>query len=52
MTADVDLEVVSAGRVEGSVAISIADPRGEDDRCPVFDQLPCTMTLTVEAEKI
>ena len=52
MTCDVDLEVVTSTRVEGSVAISISDPRGDDDRCPVFDQLPCTMTLTVEAEKI
>jgi hypothetical protein len=51
MTAGVDLDVVSASHVEGSVAISIADPRGEDDRCPVFDQLPCTMTLTVDAQQ-
>lgn len=52
MTCDVDLEVVSSTRVEGSVAISISNPRGDDDRCPVFDQLPCAMALTVEADKI
>jgi len=52
MTCDVDLTVVGATRLEGSAAISISDPRGEDDRCPVFDASPCTMTLTLVAEKI
>ncbi len=52
MTAAVDLEVRSSSRVEGTVAIAISNPRGDDGRCPVFDQSPCTMTLTVEADAI
>ncbi len=52
MTAGVDLQVVSASRCEGTIAIALSDPRGDDGRCPVFDQVPCTMTLTVEAEEI
>jgi len=52
MTCDVDLTVVGETRVEGSTAIAISDPRGEDDRCPVFDSSPCTMTLTLVADRI
>ena len=51
MTCDVDLTVLAPSYVTGSTAIAISDPRGEDDRCPVFDALPCTMTLELTAEK-
>jgi hypothetical protein len=47
MTCDVDLTVLGRNRVEGTTAIALSDPRGDDGRCPVFDQLPCTMTLTL-----
>ena len=50
MTCDVDLTVVGATRVEGSVAIAISDDVGE--HCPVFDSSPCTMTLTLQADEI
>ncbi len=52
MTCDVDLAVQNADRVEGTTAISIADPRGDDGRCPVFDASPCTVTLTLQADRI
>ena len=52
MTCDADLQVWSPGYVAGTTSIAISDPRGADARCPVFDQLPCTMTLTLAAELI
>jgi hypothetical protein len=52
MTCSVDLSVVNADRVEGTTAIAISDPRGDDGRCPVFDASPCTVTLTLQADRI
>jgi hypothetical protein len=42
--------VLGRNRVEGTTAISLSEPRGDDGRCPVFDQLPCTMNLTLDGE--
>ena len=50
MTCDVDLTVVDSLHVEGTTAISMSD--GVDEHCPVFTTDPCTMTLTLVAEKI
>jgi len=52
MTCDVDMTVLGRRHVEGTTAIALSDPRGDDGRCPVFDQLPCTMTLTLTGELV
>ncbi len=49
MTVDLDLTPVSADEAEGDATITISDPRGEDDLCPIFDETPCPVALDLVA---
>jgi hypothetical protein len=49
MAVDADLFPTGATTLVGEARISISDPRGEQERCPVFDQDPCTVTLDLAA---
>jgi len=49
MTVDLDLRPVSADEAEGNAEITISNPRGEDGLCPVFDETPCPVELTLTA---
>jgi len=49
MTVDADLHPVTDDEVEGTAQIAISDPRGEDDRCPVFTSEDCTVRLELTA---
>ena len=51
MTVDADIVPMSKDTAEGTASISISDPRGADGRCPVFDDEPCTVALSLEARR-
>ena len=51
MTVDADIVPVGKDTAEGTASISISDPRGDDGRCPVFDEEPCTVALSLEARR-
>lgn len=52
MTVDADLLPDDADHITGQAQIYITDPRGADERCPVFDEDPCQVTLDLTAERI
>ena len=51
MTVDVDLKPVSADTAKGTATINISDPRGDDELCPIFEVSPCTVVLTLQADR-
>lgn len=51
MTVDADLVPMDADLVEGTAAIAISNPRGEDELCPVFDGDPCSVGLSLRATR-
>lgn len=51
MTVDADIWPTSADTIAGTAWIDISDPRGNDGRCPVFTQDPCTVTLTLSGDR-
>ena len=51
MSVDADLSPTSADLVTGNATITVTNPRGEDDRCPVFEVAPCTVQLDLAAER-
>lgn len=52
MTVDIDLAPTSDTSLVGEARIDLSDPRGAEERCPVFDADPCRVTLDVAAERI
>lgn len=52
MTVDIDLVPRSATALDGEARLRVSDPRGAEELCPVFAADPCTVTLTVEADRI
>jgi hypothetical protein len=52
MGVDVDLEPAGAGQLTGEARLDLADPRGDEGRCPALDADPCRVTLTIRAERI
>jgi hypothetical protein len=52
MTVDVDLLPTSETSLVGEGRIDISDPRGADERCPLFDADPCRVTLDIAATRI
>ena len=51
MTVDIDLLPTGPESVSGEARIDISNPRGTEERCPVFDADPCRVTLDVEAAR-
>jgi len=51
MSVDADLWP-SDGDIGGEARIAVSDPRGSDNRCPVFDSDPCQVTLDLLAERL
>jgi len=51
MTASIDMLPTSADTAEGAAQIAISDPRGEDERCPIYDADPCLVRLSLTAER-
>ena len=51
MTVDADITPSSANSAEGEAQIQIGDPRGSDERCPVLDSDPCTVSLHIAASR-
>jgi len=51
MTAEIDMTPSSEDSAEGEGRIAISDPRGDDDRCPIYDADPCLVSLTLTAER-
>lgn len=49
MTVDADLLPTDPDTAEGEARIAISDPRGEDERCPVFSSDPCEVDLSLRA---
>ena len=49
MTVDLNLVPTSANGAEGLAVITITNPRGEDGLCPVFEETPCPVDLTLSA---
>ena len=50
MEADAELQPIARDRVQGTAVIEVRDPQGSEGLCPVFDQDPCQVQLTLEAE--
>ncbi len=51
MSVDADLTPQTADELSGAATITITEPRGEDDRCPIFDVEPCTVGLDLLATR-
>ena len=51
MTVDLNLVPTSADTVEGLAVITVTNPRGDDGLCPVFDDTPCPVDLTLSASR-
>jgi len=51
MTVDLDLTPVSSNEAEGEAKITISDPRGDDGFCPIFDESPCPVDLSLTATR-
>jgi len=51
MTVDLDLTPTSADTAEGDAVITITDPRGDDELCPIFDASPCPVELELLATR-
>lgn len=51
MTVDADLYPQDTDTVLGTAAIAISNPRGEEERCPVFDADPCNVGLELSATR-
>ena len=49
MSVNVEMMPTSASTAEGQAYVTISDPRGDDDRCPVYEADPCNITLTLMA---
>jgi len=49
MEVDLDMTPTSANEAEGDAVITITDPRGSDDLCPVFEETPCPIELQLRA---
>ncbi len=49
MKADATLTPAESQRLVGTATISVMDPRGDDQLCPVFQQDPCQVVLELEA---
>ena len=47
MSVDADITPTSADTAEGDAEIEISDPQGSDERCPILDSDPCTVSLTI-----
>lgn len=50
MQVDADFEPETATLLYGVAQIDVSNPRGDEGRCPVFDEDPCRVTLELEAE--
>jgi hypothetical protein len=51
MTVDADILPTSATEAFGNATITISNPRGDDGRCPVFDDEDCDVTLQLTATR-
>jgi len=49
MTAHIEMVPASADQAYGTAWMDISDPRGDDERCPVYEADPCRVTLTLDA---
>lgn len=49
MTVQAQLTVVDNDTLNGEAEIAISDPRGAEDRCPVFTENNCSVELTLKA---
>ncbi|MCO4748035.1 MAG: hypothetical protein KC912_24795 [Proteobacteria bacterium] len=50
MQVDADLQPDTATLLYGEARIDVSNPRGDDERCPVFADDPCRVRLDIEAE--
>jgi hypothetical protein len=51
MVVDADLLPADADTIDGQARIDVSDPRGDEDRCPVFASDPCQVTLDLHATR-
>ena len=51
MTVDADILPTSTDDAIGTATISLSDPRGDDDLCPVFDDEECEVDLELTASR-
>ena len=51
MTVDLNLLPKSSDKVKGEARITISDPRGDDGLCPIFDESPCPVDLSLTADR-
>ncbi len=51
-TMSVDADLWPGEDIAGEARISVSDPRGSDDRCPVFMDDPCQVTLDLRATRL
>jgi hypothetical protein len=49
MSVDADLRLIDSEELEGSASIAISDPRGSEERCPIFSSDDCLVELTLTA---
>ena len=51
MTVDLNLQPTSSSKAKGEARIIISDPRGDDGLCPIFDESPCPVDLSLTATR-
>jgi hypothetical protein len=49
MTVDADILPTSSTEAAGNATLTISNPRGDDGRCPIFDDEDCDVTLQLSA---
>jgi hypothetical protein len=51
MTVDLNMTPTSANQAEGDVLLTLTNPRGDDDLCPIFEETPCPIDLQLRATR-